>query len=360
MSLHSLAISNLRNLVSVKIDLSPKFNLFYGTNGSGKTSILEAIYYLSLGRSFRNRLNSRLIHHDSSHFSLFSQLNHQNQLIGVGVERQANGDGRIRINQENVRSILEIAKLLPLQLLNTDSRQLLTGSSKLRRQFIDWGTFHVEPQFLNTWQQTQRVIKQRNAALKSQAQRKLIQLWDHELISLATLLHTMRKTYVLELATVLRELLASFFTKPEALTIRYYPGWNEESGLAQVLENALARDLQLGYTQFGPQRCDLHIRMNNSTPAHDILSHGQQKLLVYALHLAQGQLLQQQTGKCCVYLLDDLAAELDKANRQRLGRVLTGMNAQVFITAVDRDSLIDSSLTESTMFHVEHGNVMAG
>lgn len=357
MSLINLSINNLRNLREIKIPLTPKFNLFYGINGSGKTSILEAIYFLGLGRSFRNRLNNRLINYDDDHFSLFSQLNHQNQTLGVGVERHSNGESRIRINQENVRSALEITKLLPLQLLNTDSRQLLTAGSKLRRQFIDWGTFHVEPQFLSLWQQTQRIIKQRNAALKTQSKPALIQLWDHELLTAATQLHLLRQNYIAELIPVITEILSIFFTTPQQLTLRYYPGWNEETGLEQTLKNDFSRDLQHGYTHHGPHRCDLHIRIKGNIPAQDILSHGQQKLLVYSLYLAQGQLLGRQTGKHCVYLLDDLAAELDKTNQQRVGQVLNEINAQVFITAIEPESFEDFAPQEieRTMFHVEHG-----
>lgn len=358
MSLTTLAINNLRNLISVKISLSPKINLFYGANGSGKTSLLEAIYYLGLGRSFRNRLNSRIIHYEASHFSLFSQLIHQQQLVAVGLERQQTGELRIRKNQENVRSIVEISKILPLQLLNNDSRQLLTGSSKIRRQFIDWGTFHVEPDFLTPWQQAQRALKQRNAALKTHSSKAVIQSWDHELILAAGALDAMRRKYIEQLKPVFSTILNGFFTTDIPINLEYKPGWDPNKSLLTVLAETLSRDLHLGYTQYGPQRANLSIRLYQSIPVQDILSQGQQKLLVYALHLAQGQLLKQQTGNSCIYLCDDLPAELDSDNQLRVTTTLCKMNAQVFITGVDSKSLNHLADDESCrMFHVEHGEV---
>ncbi len=360
MSLTLLAINNLRNLAAVKIQPASKFNLFYGANGSGKTSLLEAVYYLGLGRSFRSRLNTRIIHPETTHFSLFAQIQSGIHLIPVGMERHVNGDSRIRVSQENVRSIVEVTKILPIQLLNPDSRLLLLGSAKLRRQFVDWGVFHVEPLFFKHWQHAQRALKQRNAALKSQASKVLIQLWDSELDTAAQELNRLRKTYVAELSIIFAEIISGFLGADTAVSLQYKPGWDEEQGLNQVLTKSLARDLQVGYTQYGPHRADLVIRINRSIAAQDFLSQGQQKLLVYALHLAQGTLLKQQTGKRCIYLLDDLAAELDTENRYRVAMALNNIDAQVFVTGIEREVLVDlAQIAGSKMFHVEQGNVTA-
>jgi len=340
--------------VSAKVELATNFNLLYGSNGSGKTSFLEAIYYLGLGRSFRTRLNSRIIHHGASHFSLFAQIQQEHGLLPIGIERYSNGEGRIRIAQENARSIIELTRILPVQLLNTDSRLLLTGASKLRRQFIDWGVFHVEPTFIGHWQNAQRILKQRNAALRLQSPRAMIQVWDAELTAVAQILNGLRKSHIEHFIEVFNRVIQGFWAECADVTLGYKCGWDESLGLQAVLEKSFSRDLQLGYTQFGPHRADLLIRLNKTTPAHDILSQGQQKLIVYALRLAQGMLLKQQVGKNCVYLLDDLPAELDVDNRRRVVSVLQDIAAQVFVTGVDREVLADlEGYPESRVFHVE-------
>ncbi len=354
MTLHLLHIHNLRNLVEAKVELAPQFNLLHGLNGSGKTSFLEAIYYLGLGRSFRTRLNSRIINHQAEHFALFAQINQENQRIPVGLERHANGELRIRIAQENARSLLALTEILPLQLLNTDSRQLLIGGSKIRRQFIDWGVFHVEPSFMTHWQHAQRILKQRNAALKQHAARSTVQIWDEELDATAQILDRLRQNYLEQFIPAFNTILTAFLPTIE-ITLGYKSGWNESLGLKKVLEQSWSRDLQIGYTQTGPQRADLAIRINH-IPAQDILSQGQQKLLVYALRLAQGLLLKTQKAKACVYLLDDLPAELDLPNQHKVAHVLRNMAAQVFITGVASEALKEfQDFPDSTMFHVKHG-----
>jgi DNA replication and repair protein RecF len=357
MPLALLNIHNLRNLIEVKVSLAPKFNLLYGLNGSGKTSFLEAIFYLGLGRSFRTRLNTRSIHYDAPHFSLFAHLQQENNLIPIGLERHMTGETRIRIAQENARSLLELTKILPVQLLNTDSRFLLTGSSKIRRQFIDWGVFHVEPTFITYWQQAQRILKQRNAALKQHTLRSMVQIWDAELEAVAHMLNQQRRNYLTMFTPLFTTMLAGFLGEQGQVVLEYKPGWDEEIGLKKALEQSWGRDSNMGYTHLGPQRAELLIRVGK-TPAHEILSQGQQKLVVYAMRLAQGMLLKEQTLKQCVYLLDDLPAELDVINRRKVATTLRGMDAQVFITGVERAVLQDfEHFPDSKMFHVKHGRI---
>jgi len=357
MTLQLLEIRHLRNLAQVKVHPAPKFNLLYGDNGSGKTSFLEAIHYLALGRSFRTRLNSRLTQYESESFSLFAQIQTGNYVLPVGVERYINGEGHIRINHENIKSILEITQILPIRLLHSESRQLLTGNSKLRRQFMDWGVFHVEHSFLKHWQHAQRALKQRNAALRAGSSRAMVQLWENELAEQAQHLNQFRKIHIEQFAALFTRVIPALLPGME-ISITYKPGWNEELGLDIVWEQNWRRDLELGYTQNGPHRADLWIRLDKTIPAQDILSQGQQKLLVYALYLAQGILLKEQVAKRCVYLLDDLPAELDYENRQRVTRVLNEIDAQVFATGVDKEGLSHlQTMAETKMFHVERGEI---
>lgn len=356
MSLHHLAIQQFRNLTAVAIELCPKFNVFYGQNGSGKTSLLEAVHYLGLARSFRTHLHQRVIQHQREQFTLFAQIQ-SGQLIPIGYERQRAGESRIRIAGDNISSPLELAKLLPLQLINSDSHRYLLSAPKFRRQFLDWGVFHVEPNFMPIWQRTHRALKQRNAAIKQRAPRHQIQLWDKELSINAEQLHQLRQQYVANFLPTFQQILQQLLGEIEIQPC-YYAGWPEGHALEEMLQTGLSRDLDIGYTQYGPQRADLILKVSQ-LPAQDVLSQGQLKLAVYALRLAQGLVLQTSTQKACVFLIDDLPAELDHSKRQQVMSVLSELNSQVFITGIERDDLI-RHLTENTayqLFHVEHGSV---
>ncbi|BCQ58254.1 hypothetical protein PBOI14_00040 [Pseudomonas sp. Boi14] len=144
----------------------------------------------------------------------------------------------------------------------------------------------------------------------------------------------------------------------EGLTLSYYRGWDKDRELSEVLATALHRDQQMGHTQAGPQRADLRLRLGGHNAA-DILSRGQQKLVVCALRIAQGHLVSQARRGQCIYLVDDLPSELDEQHRRALCRLLEDLRCQVFITCVDHELLREGWQTETpvALFHVEQGRI---
>src|SRR3989338_416810 len=192
MHLIYLEISHFRNFAHLRADLNSRFNFLYGANGSGKTSFLEAIYYLGRAKSFRTHLSNRIIQYRCDSFRIHGQLQHADQQISIGIQRDNSGQAQIRLREEAISSIAPISKLMPLQLIHPESHRLLTDGPKLRRHFLDWGMFHVEPSFLSIWQWAQRALKQRNAALRMGQSWAQIQLWDKELIAAAEILDQLR------------------------------------------------------------------------------------------------------------------------------------------------------------------------
>ena len=363
MTLRRLDISQFRNLSDVKIKPNTGVNLLTGDNGAGKTSVLEAISVLSVGRSFRASRTSAIIQFDQAHYTLFAEvfnpLAQLQPIVPIGISRNKDNEQQIRISGQQARSAAQLAELLPVQIINSDSFQLLEGSPKVRRQFLDWGVFHVEPQFFSLWQASQKALKQRNKLLKYGKMHAVQQLdiWDQALASYAEQIDQLRQAYVEKLIPEFEQTLAEL-TFSDVISVSYYRGWDRQTDCLSALQDNRSRDLALGFTQAGPHRADLRIRVNKLL-AVDVLSRGQQKLVVCALLLAQGKLLQKLTGKQCVYLVDDLPAELDLEHRKYLCRVLEKMQCQVFITSVDQDALAAcwSEHTPLSLFHVEHGKV---
>lgn len=358
MSLVRLEISNFRNLLAVNLEPDPVFNIIHGENGSGKTSIFEAIYFLGLGRSFRHHLVNRVINYEADKLSVFAVANSHNDMNNaIGIEKDREGKSRIKMNGENIQSTASLAELLPIQLINPDSYYLLTAGPKLRRQFLDWGVFHVEPSFFPEWKRVQRILKQRNAALRSASHITYIHSWDVEFVAASNALEELRTRYIDKLSPIFQKVVAELLDIPD-LTLDYRCGWDIERGLQVVLQESLVRDQQLGYTQFGPQRSDIRIYTNNFL-AQDVLSRGQQKLLICALRLAQGILLRELTQKRCIYLIDDLAAELDSKHRKKIMELLVTLQSQVFVTATNPNDLNDLiHIANTKMFHVEQGALL--
>lgn len=356
----NLKATHFRNLSELNLEPSQRFNLIYGVNGSGKTSILEAIHFLSVGRSFRSHLANRMIHHEEQGFAIFGMINGEdNTHIPVGIEKSNQSKLRMKLGNTPQPSIASLAKILPTQLINPESCNLLQASLRKRREFLDWGVFHVEHSFFSLWQRFQRVLKQRNSALQQGVPLGQIKAWDYEFVSTAYELAKLREIYIQRLFPVVAELLQQLLNLHN-ITINYNQGWDKQADLLEVLHASYARDAAVGYTKVGPQRADIEIRVNN-VPVQDELSRGEQKLLVCVLRLAQGMLLRQLTGKHCTYLIDDLAAELDLSNRQLLISVLAKLKAQVFITATEATALEGLSDYPATkLFHVEHGQIRFG
>ncbi|MDQ8038974.1 MAG: DNA replication/repair protein RecF [Rickettsiella sp.] len=354
MQVFRLKISQFRNLANLDLEFYPRFNFIYGPNGSGKSSLLEAIYFLSLGRSFRSALASRAIHYEAQQFNLFSVISGQISTT-LGLEKTRQGKMRIKIGNNN-ESISALAKLLPVQLVNPNSYYLLSGGPKARRQFIDWGVFHVEPHFFSVWQQFQQILKQRNAALQNQIIAGQIKVWNSKLIEFSVEITRMREKYLQQLTPLITELIGELISL-EGLKIDFYQGWEHQSTLEDILTRSFFRDSNLGYTQYGPQRADLVIKLRGN-PVHEVLSRGEQKLLAYALQLAQGLLLKKMTDKSCIYLFDDLFAELDSVRQGYLIALLNRLESQVFITVIE-DTLIRilNDNIDGKIFQIEKGEI---
>ncbi len=358
--IQQLAISNIRNISSATLKPSPAVNVFYGLNGSGKTSVLEAIHILGLARSFRSIRIKPVINRESDACTVFGRLAVNNGLLPVGVSRNLRDESlQIRVSGENLRSTSELARLLPLQVINPDTFRLLEGSPKLRRNFIDWGVFHVKHKdFLPLWKRMQKALKQRNSLLRhGRIIRSELNSWNMEFEKAANAVDRLRDDYIQRLTPVFNKVLSEL-TDLEHLSIQYYRGWDKDRELNEVLESGLSRDTQSGYTHAGPQRADLRVRIGKGS-AVDVLSRGQLKLVVCALKLAQGFLYKELQDKQCVFLVDDLPSELDTPNRQKLCRLFQKMNCQTFITCVEKEALEYCWLTETEikMFHVKHGQI---
>jgi DNA replication and repair protein RecF len=358
MPLTRLEITDFRNLASAKLEpISSGFNLFYGHNGSGKTSLLEAIYYLSLGRSFRSTVIGRIVRNTADKFRIFAQKTAPgDQSIPIGIERQLQGDTKIRIAGKDVQSIAELADFTPVQLINSSCFNLLDGGPVFRRKYLDWGIFYLNKDFLRIWRDVSQILKQRNAALRSRRPKKELEAWTQELAAKGMALDQLRQEYVQQLSPLLIATVAELIAIPD-LEISYHAGWDTAINYHDVLTTSLDRDMQLGYTQFGPHRADFKIKTQRVN-AKDILSRGQQKLFVCAMILAQGALLRSCANKKSIYLIDDLPAELDSVSRSNLIALLSKQETQIFVTAVERYALRDELLRlPFKMFHVEHGDV---
>lgn len=355
MHLMQLQIQNFRNLLKVDFEPVDGVNLITGLNASGKTSLLEAIYYLSHLRSFRTHQITDLINRQATQLQLVARIHEDpDHQIPLGIQRSRN-KLEVRANRQPVKRAADIATLFPVLAIHPDSYKLITGGPSYRRQYLDWGVFHVEHSFFGIWQRYKRALMQRNAALKSRQNDEYCSLWDRELYEMATQIDRLRGHYLENLQPYLNTLIQQFFSNQD-VELSYRRGWSEESELSQLFRSELHRDRMKGFTQYGPHRAELTIKVNGQS-AQTGISRGQQKTLVALLRLAQAQQFTESTGRNCILLYDDLAAELDAEHRQKILDVLVKMKVQLFLTAIEVEQIDLSAWKTKKMFHVEQGKL---
>lgn len=358
MALSRLLINHFRNLTTVDLDLSHGFNFLVGANGSGKTSLLEAIFYLGHGRSFKSHISNRIIHYDQDHFLLFGAVEEAKHHWSVGLQKNRQGDTTLKINGEDGKKISDLAHLLPMQVITPEGLTLLNGGPTYRRAFLDWGLFHQHPEFYHHWANLKRLLKQRNAALAQVRSYVELRPWDIELAKLAHIVSHMRADYAEALRPSIEQ-TCGFFLPEIEIRVSFYQGWEKESDYAEILAHGFERDRHIGYTMVGPQKADFRFKANG-LPVEDILSRGQLKLLMCALRLAQGEYLIAQKARQCLFLIDDFASELDPTKRELLAHRLRQSGSQVFVTAITQDQLQQMQWGDQQhdrLFNVQQGQI---
>lgn len=356
MSLHRLQVQNFRCIDSAELEFDARCNLISGANASGKTSLLEAIFFLGRGRSFRTPTNETLIRKGEGGFLLAGRVGEASSPRPIGIEYTRSGF-QARSAGQPVRSLAELATILPVQAIDPEVHRLIEEGPQERRRYLDWGVFHVEPRFVDHWRRYQRALKQRNAALRAEAPESLVRAWDPELVEAGNALAESRRRYFNLLRPFVAELGEAFLGLSVDLSLS--DGWNSaEQGLEQALANAWPRDRERGLTHAGPHRADLGIRVGGDRARHRV-SRGQQKLAAAAMLLGQLRCDAGQGSPTACLLVDDPAAELDADSLERLVSVLRSLPAQLFVTALDPSVAAFDRLPVARRFHVEHGKISA-
>ena len=262
-------------------------------------------------------------------------------------------DGRIELRRDGhaVRQSSEVAALLPIQLLLPDLSELVFGGPAGRRQWLDWGTFHVKHDHAVRLRAYLRALRHRNAVLRS-GELGTLRTWTDQVAEIGAAVAEGRKSYFQRVESAigasLRVLGADF-----SVSLSYFPGW-PDGNLAESLHDEIEQDTRTGMTRSGPHRADVVIRCGTEAAA-TTLSRGQGKMVASALRLAQAQDLMTD-GKQSLFLIDDIGAELDSDHSERFYQLLRDMNCQTIATSAHPASQQARSLAAaSRMFHVKQG-----
>ena len=348
MGLAELRIENVRCIESAELSLHSGCNLICGGNGSGKTSLLEAVFLLGRGRSFRTRHSDPVIRHGAERMTVFGRCEAGLQAMAVEFDRR--GGTQARVNGRHLGALAELTLTFPVQVIDPEIHKLVEEGSRRRRRWLDWMVFHVEPRFGGWWVRYARALRQRNAALKSRATEA--RPWEFELTDAGEHIAKARGAAMGVLQTYWRQVIAALGC-PEA-DLQYARGWTSQCSLQDALNASRARDEMRQMTHAGPHRADIVIQVSGR-PAREVLSRGQQKLMATALILAQLRLLRDRSNLVPALLLDDPAAELDAEHLVAFVEEVSRLGCQMIATSLHPD--IPGFNTPDRVFHVEQGRV---
>lgn len=358
MALTEFEFQNIRIYEHALIHPDKRLTIISGNNGSGKTTVLEAIHFLSTGKSFRTRQINTILRHGAKELAIRGMLENQHFGKTVIFTTSSPAGRKIQINGLSKSKSSEVAQHFPALVISPENHIDFQRSSTQRRSTIDWLLFHVEQDFHDIWYRYQRALQQRNTALKDEKQVRSRFSWDSDLIRLGEKLRLYREQLLQIIVPTFQQFCCLLFDADVSVNLSMNHGWDEEIGLGETLNAGRSIDVKYGFTNIGPHRSDLKIIFNNYLSRNEA-SNGQNKLLLIALRLAQIKHIYDHSDKQCCLLIDDFSADLDRDHRRRLLSILSKQPGQTIVTSTGLDSFELSDWSSQKTFHVKHGKITA-
>jgi DNA replication and repair protein RecF len=352
MEVNRLFLSNVRCFVDVDVDFSLGINVVNGNNSSGKTTLIESIHVLSSGKSFRSAKIDNLRQVNKESMTISSNIYNNNINYQLGLYKTSKLL-ELRVDTISTPKLSDLANHLAVITYHAGSDQLIQGEPIFRRRFIDWCLFHTQIGFFEEWSRYQRILKQRNAILRSDVSQ--IDYWNQLLAQSGEIITNWRIQAVETLMSFLNSIIidSNYFSN---LSFSFISGWPISDTLISSLQRSHIRDAQQGFTSYGPHRADLRLRMMGKD-AKDVLSRGQQKTLTLLMLLALASYFHKSKGQYPIFLLDDLAAELDIHQRIYLFNKLSSLGCQVILTSLNESDWNNCLPSSAKHFLVRKGTV---
>jgi DNA replication and repair protein RecF len=350
----NITLNNFRCFKRLELNLSPRVNFFYGKNGSGKTSILEAIYMCSSGKSFKSSNIAALVKQNATGF----KINSYDNLTGhvLDLKKELNKSIEILVNNKKT-PISELIRQRPATAIHNQTFSFADASPDFRRKLMDRAIFVSDKEFSQIWFSYYRCLKQRNALLKQNSNQT--KAWDERLINFGVKLTTIREDFHLNTLKELSYLVKKINKKEQVgylnnIEISFRKGWNEESNLEDIVNNNKTIDLLRRTTTKGPHKADIKFLINNMD-AKQILSRGEQKLFSILWCCAQHRVLKNTHKLEPVLIIDDTKSELDKTLMNVFINMLEHIENQVIFSCIDDEfsSKINTKFEDFKKFHVE-------
>lgn len=362
MKINRISLLNYRNLREVNVSFSPKINCLIGSNGMGKTNLLDAVYYLSFCKSTVTISDNSNILHDEPYFMLqgfYVSDSGLEEEISCGLKR---GDKKqFKRNGKNYERLSDHIGSIPLVMISPADNELIAGGSEERRRFMDVVISQYDKEYLSALIRYNRALQQRNVMLRGEyaPDGEMMSLIEDMMVAEAVRIHAGRRQFVEELVPIFSQFHSAITGDSEQVSLRYRSHMNDED-LGALLAASRADDRNLGYTSKGVHRDELVMQLGGY-PIKKEGSQGQNKSFLVSLKLAQFDFLHRKGGETPLLLLDDIFDKLDSGRVEQIVNLVSGDSfGQIFITDVNRehiDAILDRIDSGYRLFEVKKGEV---
>lgn len=359
MIIRDLTLTNFKNHTSRQFEFSAQINCFVGNNGVGKTNVLDALYYLSVAKSFLPNTDLLNIQSEADFFAIQGTIADEEKETVIKVQQPRDAKKIIKKNDKTYDRISDHVGFLPSVIISPYDSNLISDSGESRRKFLDSMISQTDHDYLHSLIQYQKTLQQRNALLKNFARNRYfdaesLEIYDAPLIRFATEIFEKRKAFTRDLLPLVQHYYELISGGREMVSVDYASDLSTTSMADLLLQNQ-ERDRAVTYTSKGVHKDDLLFLMNDSL-MKKTSSQGQQKSFLIALKLAQMSRIRELTGKTPILLLDDI---FDKLDDRRVSHLIELVNkeefGQMFITDTDpqrTESIVKRISEESKIFHL--------
>ena len=366
MYIEEISIVNFKNLKNAQVAFSPRLNCLIGNNGSGKTNLLDAVYYLSFCKSFFNPVDQFNINHDEDFFILNGNYKRLDSAETIACGLQKGQKKQFKRNSKVYKKLMEHIGLLPLVMITPSDTSLILGGSDERRKFMDGVISQYNQNYLDDLLKYNRALLQRNNLLKlfisdRYFDAELLSIWDEQLIEYGSRIHTERSNFVEKLVPVFQQFYSFISQENEKVGLEHQSDLYNNS-IGKLLKESLQKDRAAQYTTVGIHKDDLVFNID-SFPIKKLGSQGQNKTYLVALKLAQYEFIKEISGMKPILLLDDIFDKLDRHRVEQIVKVVSGDDfGQIFITDTNRehlDAIIRKMNAAYRIFQVNSGTIEA-
>lgn len=364
MILKKLMLLNFRNYEKLYLEFNPKINLIVGKNAQGKTNIVESIYMMCIGKSFRTKKDREIIKFDED--NLYLEGHYQNNYREGSIEIAINKDKKgIKLNKVSINKIYELLGNLNVVIFSPEDLMLIKDGPKQRRNFIDKEISQIMPLYYNLLVNYNKVLHQRNKLLKlKNIDESLLDVYDESLSTYASEIMIIRNNFINKLNFICNNTHKKLTNNKENLKIIYKPQIAiDKNDSKETLKNKILKklksskehDLILKSTKYGIHKDDIEIFINDFD-VKKYGSQGQQRMVSISMKLSELTLIKNETGEYPILILDDVFSELDETRQKLLINNLDEI--QIFVTTAEKSHIEIFKKHDVTIFGIENGQVV--